>query len=283
MRFDPGKAFPHPVLRPESTDYPRAEFQADIRLSREQHSTHLQMEANFDLGDPDLERLISDGSAEYLIVLRCSSTHTRIADRTHEKRIVREIPAGTLSGKVELAPYIVAIRELRAFRAGGWHDDWSEAGAFDLVAGTVLALDEPKEYYVDNAEESEISSFLIVRSADSIADGEWKCSWESKRVEILMSPRDHERFNALRSGPADIATAASIWNGVYLPALMQTLVAADSNHELDIHAWYRSLDHQLEAKRLSLLGDGGDRLSDAQALLNFPFGRIAQAAEEATQ
>ena len=36
MKFDPGKAWPHPVLRPPSygDDYPQAEFEVEIEVKR---------------------------------------------------------------------------------------------------------------------------------------------------------------------------------------------------------------------------------------------------------
>lgn len=47
MRFDPGKAWPHPVLRPPSygDDYPHAEFQVEIEVLRSVTGTAVEVTA----------------------------------------------------------------------------------------------------------------------------------------------------------------------------------------------------------------------------------------------
>ena len=56
MRFDPGKGFPHPVLRPPEygDDYPKAEFQVEIVCERAQGGLGVLMAVEFELSDLDL-------------------------------------------------------------------------------------------------------------------------------------------------------------------------------------------------------------------------------------
>lgn len=215
MKYDPGKAFPHPVLRPDSSDYQGSEFEVDIDLTRVEGSTALQLTADFVMSDPDLLALIEAEQAEYLLVMKCSTTHQRIAYRTREPSISEHVSAGTVSGRVELAPFVVAIQSISEFRAEGWHSDWMAAAPIPLSPGAVLALDWPKEYYVDNAEEADIGSFLVARPSEQVDDGQWQCEVDGKRVEILMSPEDHRRFLALRANAPHSSETVAIWNGLY--------------------------------------------------------------------
>ena len=283
MKCDPGKAFPHPVLRPQSTDYPNAEFQVEIDLTRIEGSTALRVTAEFDLSDPHLAALVEAGHAKYVLMMKCSTTHQRIAYQTTEMGIKRDIRAGLLSGRVELTPFVVAVQDVAAFQAEGWHTDWTQAGPISLHPGTVLALDWPKEYYVDNSEEADIGSFLVIRPSEEVDDGQWQCAVDRKRVEILMSPQDHRRFLALRENVARSAETAAIWNGLYLPALAHAMYAAESNGDnLSEWGWYRSLERRLEEARLEPLNtQGSDRTLDAQKLLKQPFKRMAHLTEEA--
>jgi len=278
MKFDPGKAFPHPVLRPESTDYPEAEFEVEMTLQREERSTGLQLRVEIALSDPDLQALITAGDAEYMIVLKSPATHERRTFRTRETDVRWEIEQGSVAGRIEFSPFIISARTL-TFQAAGWHEDWSVAGSLELGAGTVLALDTPKEYYIDNAEESDIASFLVVRPGE-VPDGQWQCDLSDKRIQILMSLGDYERFNALRAEPTDPGIAASIWNGMYLPALMHAAASADAVEADTDSSWYRSLDYQLTTRNLEPLGTKGvSRLEHAQALLRLPFTQITQLTE----
>lgn len=54
MKFDPGKAWPHPVLRPPSygDDYPRTEFEVEIEVKRVKGSTAVEVYAEFELLTP---------------------------------------------------------------------------------------------------------------------------------------------------------------------------------------------------------------------------------------
>ena len=54
MRFDPGKAWPHPVLGPPSygDDYPHAEFEVEREVERAQGSTSVEVTAEFELRRP---------------------------------------------------------------------------------------------------------------------------------------------------------------------------------------------------------------------------------------
>ena len=65
MRFDPGKAYPHPVLRPPDVgdDYPNAEFQVEIEVNRSVGSTAVDVAAEFDLSDLDLLALVDARAA----------------------------------------------------------------------------------------------------------------------------------------------------------------------------------------------------------------------------
>ena len=70
MRFDPGKAWPHPVLRPSSygDDYPRAEFEVEIEVMRVKGSTAVEVHADFELSDPGLLQLVERDKARYALL-----------------------------------------------------------------------------------------------------------------------------------------------------------------------------------------------------------------------
>ena len=136
MRFDPGKAWPHPVLRPLTygDDYPHAEFEVEIEVERAQGSTSVKVTADFELSEPDLLRLIAEGAAQYVLLIKASRTHFREIISSQEPRVDRLFSGGDLSGRVEFAPFLISTGELPAFRAKGWHPDF-EGRAFPIHAG----------------------------------------------------------------------------------------------------------------------------------------------------
>lgn len=281
MRFEPGKAWPHPVLRPPNMgdDYPHAEFEVEIEVQRTKGSTALQVTATFELSDPDLLKLVERGAADYVLLIRASKTHYRKPIRSADAHMDVSIPAGTLSGRVELSPFLVLVEELKAFCADGWHPDFA-GRAFDIAAGSVLAEDQPKTYWVDTADEAPLGSIFTHVPRRDLADGRWECQLDGERVAIAMSQADSQRYLAARAQANHKPEGQYLMNGIYLPALLHVLINADQ--EVDTYCgrrWFASLDQRLEAVGCKRLGSKGvDRLVDAQKVLESPFSKMPLVA-----
>lgn len=273
MKFDIRKAFPHPVLRPHSDDYPDAEFEVQMELKRQRGTSRVDLSADFSLSDEDILDTIRRGDASFVLILECSMTHTRKAYRTSTNHLEDTLEHGQLRGLVELRPFVVAMREIRDFQARGWHEEFLNMPSMMVGAGTVLAADEPKDYYIDNAEDAPIGSIFVTTAVETAREGRWKCSLEGERIEIQLSLTDHERLTSARKSLDGKADAAYLMNGIYLPALHYVLMEADRNREeYETRRWFRSLDSKLTERKLPLLGnEGANRLEDAQRLLEDPL------------
>ena len=273
MKFDLRKAFPHPVLRPHSNDYPDAEFEAQMELRREKGGSRVDLSADFSLSDEDILEHVEQGSARFVLILECSTTHTRRVYRTAVSHLDDTLAAGQLRGLVELRPFVVATRLIQEFRARGWHEEFADISSITVTAGTVLAADEPKSYYIDNAEEAPIGSIFDVTALDKAREGRWKCDLDGERVQIQLSSNDFNRLKAARAALNGKADAAYLMNGIYLPALHHVLIEADSSSsDYESRRWFRALDSKLAEHKLQPLGKAqANRLEDAQRLLEDPF------------
>ena len=283
MKFDLRKAFPHPVLRHGSNDYPDAEFQAEISLERNKGTSHIQLCAHFSLSEDDILQQMENDAACFVLILECSMTHVRLALRTTAETLSKDIPAGQLRGAVELRPLVVATRVISDFRAKGWHKDFANMPSMTIGPGTVLAADDPKTYYIDNAEEAPIGSIFTTTSVDNAQEGRWRCNLHADRIEIQLSSNDHQRLTTAREALRDKADGAYLMNGIYLPALYHVLTEADSDAEsYEDYRWFRSLEARLSEHNLQPLGTkGASRLEDAQQLLKNPFRSMPCLIDEA--
>ena len=276
MKFDLRKAFPHPVLRPGSNDYPDADFEAEIDIRRKRGMTHVHLSVVFSLSEDDLLKLIEQDAACFVLVLECSTTHLRAAFRTTSTTLEQTFQPGQLRGLVELRPFVVATRTNVAFQADGWHEDFADMPPLTLFPGTVLAADEPKDYYIDNAEEAPIGSIFTTAPLATAHDGTWSCNLNDEKVEIQLSPEDHERLTAARKLLDGKSDAAYLMNGLFLPALLHVLVEADANlGDYEGRRWFRSLNAKLTERNLEPLGaSSANRLAHAQRLLEHPFSSM---------
>lgn len=192
MRFDPAKTYPHPVLRPGSSDYRGTEFEVDIELDRLPGGTTLRVVADFHLSDPDLLGLVDSGSAKYVLHVLAPKVHFRTAFDSVDPRIDTTFPEGRLHGQVVLSPFLVCTRSVSGFSATGWHEDYASL-SFDVAPGSVLAQDKPKEYWIDTAEEMPVGSIFKLSRERDLKSGTWRCRLSGERVEVQMAEGDYER------------------------------------------------------------------------------------------
>ena len=286
MKFDPGKAWPHPVLRPPDCgdDYPHAEFQVDIEVLRTEGGINIQVIAEFELSDPNLLRLVKEEAARYMLVLRAPKTHLRRLLDSTAPQVNETFPGGEVSGRIELSPFLVCTRALDNFQSDGWHEDFA-GRTFNIAAGAVLAEDKPKEYWVDTADEAPIGSIFEHGPIDDLPDGRWVCHLDGDRVKIMMSTADSQRYAAARNRVNGHPDGQYLINGIYLPALIKVLHEADQDQEsYEDCRWFASLNQRLEAVGCKQLGDkGADRLVDAQVIFDSPFAKLPVIVAEAEE
>lgn len=279
MKIDPGKGWPHPVLRPPEygDDYPRAEFEVDIERKLAPGSVAVDVTAVFELSDPDLLGLVSSGAAEYVLLVKSPKTHFRKELRSN-KPVLQESFKGELSGRVEFSPFLVCIESRNDFVAKGWHSDFAGL-AFDLAPGFVLAEDRPKECWIDAAEEAPIGT-IFEQLPGGKRDGYWECILDGDRVRILLSDADSRRFRIAREQVNDTPDAQYLMNGLFLPVLIHVLSEADKNETAYAeYRWFDALNNRLDAVGCKSLGaDSADRSVDAQKVLEYPFVKMPMVA-----
>ena len=277
MRFDPGKAWPHPVLRPPSygDDYPKAEFEVEIEVKRVAGSTAVEVYADFELSEPSLLRLVEDDKAQYGLLVKVPKTHDRRLLRSRKRNIREGFSAGELSGRVEFLPFLVCTQLLVRFRSDGWHTDFTER-SFDIVAGAVLAEDVPKNYWIDTADEAPLGSIFGHKRRSDLPDGRWVYELAEDRVWIVMSNADAAKYEGARERANNQPEGQYLMNGLYLPALVAVLNEVDRNaSDYSSYRWFASLDRRLEDAGCRHLGsENSNRLIDAQKLLDSPFSRM---------
>lgn len=281
MKFDPGKAWPHPVLRPPSygDDYPNAEFEVEIEVKRTIKSTAVEVEACFELSEPSLLELLNQDKAQFVLLVRSTQTHCRQLLQSGQPNIKHSFPAGSLSGRVEFAPFLVCIEALPDFQAEGWHSDFA-GRKFDIQPGAVLAEEVPKDYWIDTADEAPLGSIFGHRPSPNIADGCWEYELADNHVWIVMSNADARQYETAREQASNQPEGQYLMNGLYLPALIAVLNEVDQDpEEYRDRRWFSSLDQRLEAVECLPLGENGsNRLVDAQKLLESPFPRMPMIA-----
>ena len=283
MRFDPGKAWPHPVLRPPSygDDYPQAEFEVEIEVSKINNNSAIEVDAVFELSDERLLDLISSKAAHYCLLVKAPKAHFRDLIESSGQHVNKVYSRGELSGRVEFLPFVISTKELFSFKSNGWHNDFAGRD-FNIPSGAVLAEDVPKDYWIDTAQEAPIGSIFGTRTSPDLPDGRWRCVLsEEERVWIEMSNLDSTKYVTARDNANNRPESQYLMNGLYLPALIAVLNEVDkSPSDFQDYRWFDSLNRRLEELDCRPLGEvGADRLIDAQKILDSPFTKMPLIAD----
>ncbi len=283
MKFDPGKAWPHPVLRPPKygDDYPEAEFEVEIDLRVASGSTSVHLTVEFILSSQKLLRLVEEKDAHYTILITAPQTRFRELFRTKTVKIEKQFVAGLLAGWVEIQPFLICARKLPGFCTSEWHPDF-EGQTFYIFAGSVLAEDEPKRYFIDPEYENSIGSIFKIRVQANLSDGRWTHHIEQDHIWISMSQRDERIFNDVRQKCRTGTEGYYLINGLYLPALAVSLKDIDCDRdEYQDSKWFASLDRRLKEVGCRPLGsEGADRIEDAQKIFESPFLKMPLLTEK---
>lgn len=275
MRHDPAKAWPHPVLHPHGDDYPNAEFTVDIDLTATERGTKVKVDVVYRLSEPDLLRLIDEGVAAYCLLVKAPGSQYRRAMVGRDAELSETFGRGALAGRVTLTSYVVCVRNLTDYRADGWHPDFGTQ-IYTFPAGTVLAEEVPKEYWIDTADDRSLGSIVGHKSANDVDDGYWEVQIDDKRIWIVMSYRDSEKYRKLRNRIGEALDGQYLMNGLYLPALVEALNRIDDNvEEYQDYRWFAWLDRRLgDVDGRELGAKNTDRVVDAQKILEAPMLRM---------
>jgi hypothetical protein len=188
MKFDPQKAFPYPVLRPQSNDYNGPDFQVNVQYSATEGSDTIDFEIDYLLSSEEILDEIGRGRANYVTLISCRDTYFRDVLVASDSKIYKSINKSNLRGEVQVLSYIVAIERINNFKSEDINDEFGD-GPFSFNRGEVLAQDEPDIFFVDRDLFKPVTSVFDLVKNESLKETEWKVDLEQDHVQIVVNPK----------------------------------------------------------------------------------------------
>ena len=274
MRYEPNKAFPHPVLRPlidggQSADFPRYGFQTVVEPEVSQDGAYIELRIVFEVKHPDIVSAIELGRAEYAVLIYCNSTYYRMYVGSSKPEFTVKITAGDVDRSVELRPSVVVINGLDRYVPSGLHEELS-GRTFQVQAGGLLAQDFAVDFPASREFLRPITSIFQITPDPQQPIGKFDIR-VGDPVLIIVNPEDNSKLAAARrSGDKRPA----VMNAVYLPAVMALLSeAVRLEDDTSGDRWFEIVQYKTEASGMDWhrVRDGRISLWDAaQTLLNDP-------------
>lgn len=253
------KQYPYPVLKPDGDDYaPESRFDVDVKFERDADKVTLRFYPS--LHDDGLRRLIC---VEHLAQIICHVESPQTVFRTtfnvkppacddadESECTVVEIPATSISGRVSVCPFVVAVDRVTAYSNNSFNPDYDRE-SFNIDCAAVLAEGTQSVFNANTAtHELEPASSIFVVSLSKNPDVKSMrvdCC-DDKKIRIVLPETTMQLFKAVHNSGRQ---REMLWAMLYAPALIRvfdTLQFSARNDTLDEYksrTWYASLDSAL--------------------------------------
>ncbi len=269
MQFDLLRAFPYPVLRPKVDDYIDGDIQATVHFEQSADGLDLRAEVLFVVSVPEIVARIEAGQALYAVVFECRDTYVRQPVTSTTSSFDFPFPPGSLRGEVIIRPYVVVTKPFTDF-VSPWINDEFGSGPFSYSEGSILALDEPKTFYIDRESFKPISSAFVLVANENVSGHDWRVDATGDKVKIEVGPELKERIDAARNSKRNKAV---LLNSIYFGAVMQCLShLKQAGNEFDRYRWANIFHRKLDEAGLALAKH--DEATLAQQLMKQPFALV---------
>ena len=211
------RLFTYPVLSDEKDDFINSIFHVDYEQSM-QGVNSLKLVFDITMNCEDLERLIIDGKADYVIHLECSTTAYREVIHSVSKHIEHVIPIGRINGSFDAVAFIILKKNIKNYYCSDWVEDFSDPIP-NLTVGTILAyqnlssLDITKDYEEFTNAGSIFSIYKRVTEEDCPAE----INLDSTKIRIGLGTKDYDVY-AVYSGKTELQSL--FHSMLILPALV---------------------------------------------------------------
>ncbi len=188
------RLFTYPVLSDEKDDYMKSIFSVDYEQTM-QGVNSLKLTFDIAMNCRELEKMILNGQAEYVIHLECSTTAYREVLQSVSKHIEHVIPIGRINGTFDAVAFVILKKNVANFSCADWIDDYSKM-TFNLSAGSILAyqnlpsLDITKDYEEFINAGSIFSIYKRITEDDRPAE----INLDSSKIKIGLGSRDYDIY-----------------------------------------------------------------------------------------
>lgn len=189
------RLFAYPVLSDEKNDYKQSVFR--VKYEQSKGVNDLQLSFDIEMTCQELQDMILNGQAEYVIHLECKTTAYRMVLHSMSPHIEHKVLFGRVNGTLEAVAFVVLKKRVKTFSCTDWVEDFAGT-TFDLSQGAILAyenldsLDVSKEYEEFSNAESIFSVYKRLTDEDKPAE----IKMESAKIRIGLGTQDYETYSA---------------------------------------------------------------------------------------
>lgn len=218
MKYDEYKAFPYPVLRPNSDDYLDCDFQTTINFVTEKQT--ILVDVSFAISSPEILEQVEIGNAEFVAMVSCRDTYFQHMIRTNARKTQAVFNMGDLKGAVVVNPYVVVKNQIINYTSPDINSEFGD-GTFTFNVGDVLAQDEAYLVYFDQESFKPITSVLDLVQKEGHPNDTWHVDFDGDHIQIVLSTDTKRIIDTARSSSAK--NKVILVNSIYFGAVMEAI------------------------------------------------------------
>lgn len=255
------KSYPYPVLGNGDDVAGIFHVKPHFTLDVEQ----IRIEAEIELQNETIEKLISDHAATYVMQVDAGSTTYRRTFNSFESSFDTVINAGDLRDKVEVSFYVCAVQQIEEYDPVGTHPELA-GDSTKLDAGDIVAYGGSGTFIADKSFDplkAPVTSLMKIKKG-TFTDGPMVIEY-GDQIIIKLSKNDYEKYLQVRSFAPSV-----LHSSLVLPALVETLYEMKNNGaNYSSDPWYVRIQEICRIRGI----DFQEPLTAAQKLLGQPVGR----------
>lgn len=189
------RLFTYPVLSEDKDDYKNSIFNVDYEQIM-QGVNSLKLSFDIAMNCTELEQLIVEGKAEYVIHLECSTTAYREVLHSVSKHIEHTIPIGRINGSFDAVAFIILKKNIKDFYSTDWVEDFSTSIP-GLTVGTILAYQNLSSLDITKDYEEFINAGSIFSIYRRLTDDDLpaEINLDSSKIKIGLGTKDYDVYS----------------------------------------------------------------------------------------
>ena len=285
------RLFPYPVLCLENDDYVDSTFDVRCDVKEELANLVLDFECILD-GNEELNWLIREGLAEFVIHIECTYTAFRTIIKTSGKNITYRIPKSRVNVEINLVGAIVASKKICAFRCKHLNEDYRDED-ISFERGAILAYSNmPRVFVTKNYEElaGDNKYFTIIRRVKTEQNEQNPVSYDidGAKIKILVDEEIFDEYARYRNNANMESLTGTL---LVMPAIiyMIEILRNEGTEKYKAYYWYQKISNACKLQSVDfeadlIFSDSKTAVEIAQDLLKLPINRafegIARVVEE---
>ena len=274
------KLYPYPVLWNKNDDYKMpSEFSAEIKTEENFKNTKLKIK--FFLKDKEIEKLIRENKAEYVVHIEGTRTYFRDFISTRETEITYDLKDRDILGKLEINFFILAKQDIRGYRNDNFNEDYSSE-AFNLKKGNIIAIADGYRFDIEKNDDElgKISSIFSICKKETVEQTGMTVDMSYEKIRIGLNITDYVNYSQLSQNPNKVDSVNSI---IIFPALIyifEQLKKDFTETDYTEYKWFRALENIFKKNGQELnkeLLENEISIDLAQRVLNYPIERAFNA------